>query len=158
MIEKRSAMRWKWVKRMVGVFLFAGICFAQFISDKPSSAQCVYCEQLPDCNGTDVPCPGCDEVGTATCSDVTFRDYKGDEVYIERCINDANATKKCQFQDNVLCYSSQSCAEGGWISLTMCSSGIQCVSVPLPLMFCQLCVKSGTPNNTPKPDYCCVNP
>ncbi|GEM_PF-3326525 len=101
------------------------------------------CETYSGCYGTNVPCPACDDWGSSTCGDVTSKTYPAPggpimtHVVWSECSGLAFRTT-----GDVECYRTQACAEGPWTSWTMCSNGVACVGVPVPLL-CQTCVPVG---------------
>jgi len=116
----------------------------------PDAVTCsVTCETNPSCSGTNVPCPACDEIGLSTCADVTLKSYNPGMAQIQWAVSRSDPCVQQQANDagQVLCYRTQSCGEGLFISFTMCSHGAACVGTfPLP-MICQQCVALGTPND-----------
>ena len=119
----------------------------------------VECEENPHCLGTDIPCPGCDELGSNTCSDVTSREYNPGGSYIQWAVtrfHDTCIPYKAVPGGTVVCCRTQSCGEGSWIIFQMCSTGTACTGAfPLP-MGCQTCTLIGTPTNVPITNCDCV--
>lgn len=113
------------------------------------------CEENPTCAQADVDCPGCDEPGFNTCSDVVFHDYNPSGDYIERAV--AGGDQKFEVQDTRICDSFQSCAEGTVRFFEVClGAGGACVGGSLP-GWCQPCVKVGAPTNQTVDDVKCVD-
>jgi len=115
-----------------------------------------YCFEQLTCSSTDIDCLACDPPGSGACSDVTFYDYNPGGVYIEYCAIDEAASLVCREQDEVICYTFQSCGTGSALYFQYCSGGgAGCTGVPMPA-WCHLCVKTGSPTNVTVTDWHCV--
>ena len=111
------------------------------------------CEENPTCAQADVNCPGCDEIGGNTCSDVVFHDYNPGGDYIERAV--AGGDQKKEVEAERICDSFQGCGEGTAVAFEICfGAGARCVGGTLP-GYCQPCVKVGAPTNVPVDDIVC---
>lgn len=113
------------------------------------------CEENPTCAQADVDCPGCDEPGYNTCSDVVFHDYNPSGDYIERAV--AGGSQKQHVEAERICDSFQGCGEGTSVFFEVClGSGGHCASVPTA-SWCQPCVKTGSPTNVTTDDIECTD-
>lgn len=118
----------------------------------------VVCYENIRCLGTDVPCPGCDELGGNTCADVTYVNYNpGNAAILKAYRSPENCTADRAVRlPPVICVTTQECGEGALASWSICTTGTMCVGTfPIP-SFCQTCVLVGTPYNRIVGTWDCV--
>lgn len=118
------------------------------------------CLQDTNCVGTNVLCPTCDDFGpSVTCSDTTQKIYNPGGAAIMYANSGGPGCIEYRAVDagNVICFQTQSCFEGPWVSFTFCSNQIACVGTAPAPSFCQTCVPGGTPANSIVTNEQCVH-